>query len=669
MKLHLSVFGPLAGVFLLTLRLTAAAPETGLLIHATEDARKISATSLAQPLSPAQWQATLASRRAQWLEMLGLAPLPERTPLHVTVTGELDRGGYVVEKIHFESIPGAHVTANLYRPARPTGRLPAVLFLCGHSPQGKAAPSYQSNARWFGEHGYVCLDVDPVQVGEGQGVHAGTYRDGRWDWISRGYTPAGMEVWNGMRALDYLETRPDVDPKRIGLTGLSGGGAISWFLAAADERVRVVSPVCQTGSIGRVAADRSLDGHCDCAFWINTQRWCFPDLGALIAPRPFLGASGSDDILWRPTAFHDVARRIGAQYAALGVPNNYALVEDTTPHGYTPKLRRAIFTFFNTHLRGDPTPVQDDVTAFLEPEANLRVFGGKLPAGDTMRRMDELLVPPTVVALPDDEAQWRMQQTTALARLCTTVFRQVPADIMPTPGEVREDGATPEGDVFRTFDFATPDGLALAVKTRRLRADTGRAPTIVFAHPPSARMNFLLGNRQRPAFAPEFTLASVEVRNTAATSTGPGALTTLRRLYALIGYSLPERQVHDLLAGAALLRRNAATSPIVLFGQGETAALALYAAVLDPRVDELILQAPPETHTKPDTAELPGILRIGDLPQNLALLYPRPITFVGAVPPAYAWTRALYEKLGAAERIRTIAHVREWRPWSPAAQK
>ena len=313
-----------------------------------------------------------------WREMLGLSPLPPRTPLAATVTGVLERGDYVVEKIHFQSLPGAYVIGNLYRPAKPAGRLPAVLYLCGHT-KGKVNPPYQANPRWFGQHGYVALVLDPIQLGESQGFHHGTYREERWDWPSRGYTPAGTEVWNAMRALDYLETRPDVDADRMGVTGLSGGGVISWCLGAADERVKVVVPVCQSGSIEHVVFDRATDGHCDCAFWINYYRWCWPDIGALIAPRSLLIASGSEDVLWRPYGYRDVAHRIRRQYAALGAGSHFDLVEDLTPHGYTPKLRRAIFTWFNTHLKNDPTPVTDDVTDFVEPEENLLVFGGKLP--------------------------------------------------------------------------------------------------------------------------------------------------------------------------------------------------------------------------------------------------------------------------------------------------
>ncbi len=102
--------------------------------------------------------------------------------------------------------------------------------------------SYQHHPAWFAEHGYVCLILDTLQLAEIQGVHHGTSRRGMWWWQTLGYTPAGIECWNAMRALDYLQSRKEVDPKRLGVTGRSGGGATSWWIAAADDRVAVHHP-------------------------------------------------------------------------------------------------------------------------------------------------------------------------------------------------------------------------------------------------------------------------------------------------------------------------------------------------------------------------------------------------------------------------------------------
>jgi hypothetical protein len=264
--------------------------------------------------------------------------------------------------------------------------------------------------------------------------------------------------------------------------------------------------------------------------------------------------------------------------------------------------------------------------------------------------------------MPASETQWQTHQKDALARLRQTTFRNIPADPGPRLRDKLADGGTKEGDVYATRVFDTADGLTLAIKTRHPQQSNGPVPTVLFAVQPDARSTFTGGGASRPGLAPEFASAGVEVRNTGATSVGPGYLWTLRRVYPLLGHTLPERQVHDLLAGAALMRQESATGSMALFGKGETAALAIYAAILDPQIRELILDSPPETHTNSETAEFLGILRTGDLPQNLALLYPRPITFIGKMPPAFAWTKQLYEKLGAGDRIRVIKQAREWRP-------
>lgn len=627
---------------------------------AREEARHVSSSSLATPLSPEQWEATVSQRREMWREMLGLSPLPPRTPLAATVTGVLERGDYVVEKVHFQSVPGAYVIGNLYRPAKVEGRLPAVLYLCGHT-KGKVNAPYQANPRWFGQHGYVALVLDPIQLGESQGFHHGTSRGERWDWPSRGYTPAGTEVWNAMRALDYLETRPDVDSDRMGVTGLSGGGVISWCLGAADERVKVVVPVCQSGSIEHVVVDRATDGHCDCAFWINYYRWCWPAIGALIAPRSLLIAAGSEDVLWRPYGYRDVAHRIRRQYAELGVDNRFDLVEDLTPHGYTPKLRRAIFTWFNTHLKDDPTPVTDDVTDFVEPEENLLVFAGTLPEQDEMRRIDELLVKRADLPTISDEAAWQSHQESALRQLRELTFRYTRSDRVPRQRDFRSDGNS-RGNDFATYVFDSFDGMTISIKTKRPPKGQWPIPTLAFAVQPEARGTFAGGGSSRPGVQDEFATAAIEVRNTAATSVGPGYLWTARRTYPLLGQTLPERQTSDLLAGISLLRQERVTGPLAVYGQGHTAPLAIYAAILDPQITEIVLADPPTSHEDAQTPEFLGVLRIGDLPHNLALAYPRTITFVGKMPEAYTWTRQLYEKLGAGDRIQVIRSMRDWPP-------
>ena len=152
--------------------------------------------------------------------MLGLWPLPERTPLQPVITGIIEREeGFRVEKLHFQSRPHLYVTGNLYLPknGQAGAKLPAVLYVCGHSGRGRDGnkTAFQQHGMWFATHGYACLLIDTLQLGEIAAIHHGTYRENRWWWQARGYTPAAVECWNGIRAIDYLQARPEVDPDQI----------------------------------------------------------------------------------------------------------------------------------------------------------------------------------------------------------------------------------------------------------------------------------------------------------------------------------------------------------------------------------------------------------------------------------------------------------------------
>lgn len=200
--------------------ITAVEEPTQLYACLVKKALEVTSDSLFD-LPPLQvWEDELPEKRKKWMKMLGLDPLPPRTDLNVTVTGILDRGNYVVEKLHFEPVPGCQITANLYRPKVIEGKLPAVVYLCGHAPSGKVY--YQLHPRWFAEHGYVSMIIDTIEIGECDGDHHGTFLHGWWHWFSQGYSPASIEVWAAMRAADYLQARPDVDGDKLGVTGNSG---------------------------------------------------------------------------------------------------------------------------------------------------------------------------------------------------------------------------------------------------------------------------------------------------------------------------------------------------------------------------------------------------------------------------------------------------------------
>ncbi len=621
-------------------------------------AEALSARSLAELPSRSGWEADVPAKRKQWLEMLGLDPLPPRTEMHVTVTGTLDRGHYVIEKLHFQPIPGCRIAANLYRPKTVAGRLPAVVYVCGHSKAGKF--HYQPHPRWFGEHGYVALILDPIQVGENGGFHHGVYRNRWWHWYSQGYSPAGVEVWAAMRAFDYLTTRPDVDPERFGMTGLSGGGTISWFTGAADERIKVVVPTCQTGTIYQHIRDRTLDGHCDCTYWVNTYGWDFPDVASLIAPRALLVAASTEDVLFRPYAFRDLVHRARMVYRLEGCEDRIGLVEDVFRHGYTPKLRLAIFNWFEKHLKGSDQPVTEDLRDEMEPDEALAVYRTKTPpADDRLKEVDRFFLPLPQTPKVRDRTQWERHQQESLDRLRRTTFRWMPATFEVTGAVERRQGQS-ETTAFRTYEFSSEPGMPIRAHLGIPLNGPQPYPLVVTPMSPEAETSFSLQNTGiAGALADRAGVASVSVRGTGEGSIGPGLEWTVRRAYPLLGQSLPERQTFDLLQAIAMLRKQPNVGRIVVYGKGRNAALAIYAALIDPQIEEIILDDPVTTHWD-SGPEFLAVLKVGDLPHNLALAFPRPITFVGKIPEAYQWTKDCYEACGAGDRIRVVRSVREW---------
>ncbi|HYH65105.1 MAG TPA: CocE/NonD family hydrolase, partial [Urbifossiella sp.] len=314
-----------------------------------------------------EWERERPELRRQFLEMMGLHPLPPRTPLNPVVTGTTDGGTFTVERLHFQSMPGLYVTANLYLPKRRTGRLPTILYVCGHGNvviDGVSYGSkvhYQYHPAWFASNGYACLILDTVELGEIRGDHHGTHGAKMWWWQSRGYTPAGVELWNAMRALDYLETRPEVDAARIGLTGRSGGGATSWWVAAADERIKAIVPVAGIADLhahlieapAARLADGVIAGHCDCMYPVNTYRWDFAQVAALIAPRPLLLGNSDKDDIFPVEGYRRLADKTRKVYDLYGAGEKFQLLETKGTHADTPELHRGINAWMARWLKND----------------------------------------------------------------------------------------------------------------------------------------------------------------------------------------------------------------------------------------------------------------------------------------------------------------------------
>lgn len=274
--------------------------------------------------------------RKEFLFMIGLDPLLVRTPLQPTVVRTIERKEYTIEVLYFQSMPRFYVTANLYKPKKGGERFPAVVWGPGHSSYRYGAKALRQNYAipWVRD-GYICMVIDPIQVAEVLGVHRGVSARGLRHWYARGYTPIGIEVWNAMRAIDYLIQRPNVEASKLTINGVSGGGHLSWMAGAADERITVVQPVAGTADVENHVKLDLQRMHCDCAYFINTFRHDWPTLAALIAPRPLLMHNSTEDAYYPPSGYGAVLQKAKQVFAFFGVPEKTDMFEVPGRHGYT----------------------------------------------------------------------------------------------------------------------------------------------------------------------------------------------------------------------------------------------------------------------------------------------------------------------------------------------
>ena len=256
----------------------------------------------------------------------------KRTDLNVKVTGTIKRDGYRIEKLYYESLPGLYVPADLYIPDGIKEPRAAILYVCGHSPTQQV--HYQPFPDKYARLGFVTLIIETIQMGEVKGYHWGEYAYGWFNWYSRGYDPAGVELWNAIRGLDLLVSRPEVDPDKLGVTGISGGGSQSWYIAAADPRVKAVAPVCGASTLEAQIGTRTIDGHCDCMMPINTYQIDFQNIGALIAPRPLLIAQADRDGMNTIESVRRLYSDIKGVYNMYGKPENISFIETPGGHSY-----------------------------------------------------------------------------------------------------------------------------------------------------------------------------------------------------------------------------------------------------------------------------------------------------------------------------------------------
>jgi dienelactone hydrolase len=317
--------------------------------------------------SLAGWQSRAAYLRGHILASAGLLPMPERTPLRPAIFGETRHPDYTVSKVYFESLPGFFVTGNLYRPIG-AGPFPAILSPHGHWPYGRlensAVVSVPGRAINLARQGFVVFTYDLVGYNDSRQLEHrlfGGSREKLW-----GLSVAGLQLWNGIRGLDFLEQLPYVKRDALGVTGASGGGTQTFLLAAVDERVAAAVPVNMISL--------HMQGGCLCenlpGLRLDTTN---VELAATMAPRPLLMVSATGD--WTTNTMEKEYPAVRALYSLAGAADRVHAVRFDAIHNYNRESREAMYAWMARWLQGAPADVRRPETAFTpDALADMLVF-------------------------------------------------------------------------------------------------------------------------------------------------------------------------------------------------------------------------------------------------------------------------------------------------------
>ena len=590
-----------------------------------------------------RWEERRLELRQEYLEMLGLWPLPERTPLQARITGIIDRPeGFRVEKLHFQSRPGLYVTGNLYLPrnARPGDKLPAVLYVCGHSGRGRDGnkAAFQHHGMWFATHGYACLIIDTLQLGEIGAIHHGTYRHDRWWWQARGYTPAGVECWNGIRALDYLQSRPEVDGEKIAVTGISGGGAATFWIAAADDRVKVAVPVSGMGDLIDYVGEKVVNGHCDCMFLVNTFQWPWAQIAALVAPRPLLFANSGHDTIFPMPGNERIRGRLEWLYGLYTNRTDRLFDIAVTPGGHedNPELRLMAYRWINRFLKNDNGPVTEPDLPKIDGK-DLRVFPDELPSGELNTKIDEFFVPLATNAIPRNSGEFRNWQREKLAELNRIVFREV-LERVPLNAELQPEPGDPATGVL-----STESGISIRWRSFHgtdRKSEYGWMVVLEEDAALAAKPDWLTN------IAGDDPVLMVSPRGSGPTRWADPAPFYVRRSLPLLGRTLDGDRVLDVLSAVAAASKKNPTGITTwrLVGRGQAAVIAAYAVLLDSRVSAVTVVEPAISHREGPI--FLNVLRVVDVPEAFALLAPRSLSVFTSHPAAFESLQATYRMAG-----------------------
>ena len=601
-----------------------------------------------------------ADVRARVLEAMGGLP-GELTPLDARITGSLVRDGYTIEHLVFESMPGFFVTANVYRP-HGVGAFPAVLGTAGHSDAGKAADVYQRAWVSLARRGMLVLAYDPPGQGERLEYFDESTGESRLGAGTPEHTHVGQQclltgtsvaryfAWDGVRAIDYLLTRPDVDPQRLGVAGNSGGGTQAAWLAVVEPRLSAVVSSCYVTSWSALWSGPGPQDMEQVLPGFLAKGLDFADLLMAAAPRPYLVSSALRDFFPIAGARATVAEARAA-YSSLDAADRVNHIEHDAEHGWSKPLREGAYAWLAKWWHGGSG-------AAAATEGEVQVEPVEMLRATTTGQVSTSFDARTIFDLNRDRAR-RLAATrppATKARLRALV--QMLDDPRPPRVLEREIAEPLNGLKSERLDLVGGDGLALPAR---------------LLHPSSVPRGTVLMSADRgdPVdSAPEWSQRGyltlvLHVRGIGELGPGPGAsgYASDYQLAArawLLGTSVVAWQTRDLIAGLLFLEAEApAAGERVLAVAGTAGPAGFFAAALHPvhvvRAEQTLVSyldlASTPHYEAAAPVFVPGVLEVTDLPELMALASPG---MVHLVRPVAADGRLIHDVAALQGLIGTV---------------
>jgi dienelactone hydrolase len=523
------------------------------------------------------WEKRKAELRRQILSAAGLYPMPERSSLHAEVFGRLQREDYSIEKVLLETLPGYYLGGNLYRPLNRTGKLPGIINPHGHWTYGRlenqdlfSGPALGIN---LAKQGYVVFAYDMVGYNDTvQTPHKfGTPAEQLWS-----FGPLQLQLWNSIRATDFVASLPDADTGRLAVTGASGGGTQAFLLAAVDDRLSFAAPV------NMVSAIMQGGDFCENApgLRVGTNN---VEIAAMFAPKPMLLVSATGD--WTKNVPREEFPAIQRIYQLYGKPENVEVIQITAPHNFNQRSREGVYRFFAKRILGqtDSPPVVEKHVEVEMLQDMLALAGRRLPDRAASYQ-----------GVYDQWKELNAVRTSAKERL------QLALGV-----------AWPEKVTSQTID----NGLVLSRPSAGDRVPAvlieGHGPAALVVHPKgaaaareSAEVAALIKQKRRILLIDAFqTGSAIAPRNRS------------HEHFLTFNLSDDACRVQDILTALAFLRQSE-TVPPELIGLGDAAVWSYFAAAVAPTPVDLHADIASFTGSDEDflrVLNVPGIQRAGGL--------------------------------------------------------